>query len=360
MIFIFGGGGTGGHVVPALALADDLRSRGHSCSFIGNADSVEARLCASNNYPISHIKVQKLYRSFSIENLLFPWYLCHSIIKCRQILKEAKPHAVICTGGFVAGPVAIAASLLHIPLFFHESNSYPGLVTRYMAKRITRIFISFEATNSYLPRKDLILHGIPIKTKDQSPYSLDALGLKDTIPTILVSGGSQGSLAINKVIDAALPDILKAGYQLIWQTGKTSYQSFAAKHQATRGVHLFAFSPDLPRMLAKATLAVTRAGAMTIAELEEYKVPSILIPLPTAAENHQFLNAREQQDKGIAILLPQNALNPNSLMNAIKLITADQQKYRDKLALIPPNNATKNIVDSILAYLNASGKTNKE
>ncbi len=360
MKFIFGGGGTGGHVVPALALADELRKRGHTCSFIGNADSVESRLCATNNYPIAFIKVQKLYRNLSAENLLFPWYLLRSIISSRKIIRQAKPDAVICTGGFVAGPVAIAAAMLHVPLFFHESNSYPGLVTRFMAKHINTIFISFKATQDYLPKASTTLHGIPIKTPDKSDFSLQSLGLNDQMPTILVSGGSQGSLAINKVIDASLPEIIKEGYQLIWQTGKVSFQSFATKHQATKGVYLFAFSPDLPRMLAKATLAITRAGAMTIAELEEYKVPAILIPLPTAAENHQFLNAREQQDKGVAILLPQNALNSSSLLNAIKIMTADQHRYRDKLALIPPNNATINIVDSILDYLKPSHKTNKE
>lgn len=353
MKFIFGGGGTGGHVVPALALADELRLRGHLCSFIGNADSVEARLCADNNYPIAYIKVQKLYRNFSPHNLLFPWYLASSILTARAILKKEQPAAVICTGGFVAGPVAIAASLLHLPLFFHESNSYPGLVTRYLAKRINRIFISFESTRKYLPKADLALYGIPIKIPDGSAYSLTALGLKDEIPTILVSGGSQGSLAINKAIDAALPEILASGYQLLWQTGKTSFQSFAAKHQHTPGVHLFAFSPDLPKMLAKATMAITRAGAMTIAEQEEARVPAILIPLPTAAGNHQFINAQEQQRKGVAIMLPQAILNASTLMKAIREIANNQQQYRDALANIPPNNATTKIVDNILAYLKA-------
>lgn len=360
MKFVFGGGGTGGHVIPALALADELRSRGHHCSFIGNKDSMEDRLCASNGYPISYIKVQKLYRSLSPENLLFPWYLGSSILKARAVLRHEKPAAVICTGGFVAGPVAIASSILGVPLFFHESNSYPGLVTRYMAKQINRIFISFEATRSYLKNASLALHGIPIKATDNTPYSYESLGLSDNVPTILVSGGSQGALAINKAIDTAVPEILSAGYQLLWQTGKASYQNFASKYQATKEIHIFGFSPDLPRMLAKATLAITRAGAMTIAELEEFKVPAILIPLPTAAENHQFFNAREQQAKGVAILLPQSDLNTNSLMNAIKMIMVDSDKYRHQLSLIPPNRAASTIIDSILAYLGSQPQTTKE
>jgi len=339
--------------VPALALADELQARGHECSFIGNANSVEARLCAANGYHLDIIKVQKLYRSITWDNFLFPYYLARSVFQAVNLLKRLRPQAVICTGGFVAGPVALAASLMKIPLFFHESNSFPGLVTRFMARRITCIYISFASTRRYLPKAHLEHLGIPLKQKVLNRFELSGIGLADNIPTILVSGGSQGSVAINNVIDLALPEIIKQGYQLLWQTGAISFEKYASKHQNTPGVYIFAFSPDLPQMQSKAIFAITRAGAMTIAELEENKVPAILIPLPTAAENHQYYNAREQQEKGVAILLPQNQLTPASLMEAINLLKAELINYRNALGKLPPNTASSRIVDSILDQIKA-------
>lgn len=356
MKFVFGGGGTGGHVVPALALADELTARRHACSFIGNDGSVEARLCSANGYHLDIIKVQKLYRSLTRENLLFPYYLARSMFQSVQLLKQIRPEAVICTGGFVAGPVALAASMLKIPLFFHESNSYPGLVTRFMARKITRIYISFASTRNYLPKARLEHLGIPLKKKTPGEFELSRVGLNDSLPTILISGGSQGSVAINNVVDKALPEIIRQGYQLLWQSGATSYEQYATKHQNTPGVYIFAFSPDLPQMQNKAIFAITRAGAMTIAELEQNKVPAILIPLPTAAGNHQYFNAIEQQNKGIAILLPQNLLSPASLLEAIARMQTELSKYKDNLAKLPPNTASTRIVDSILDQLTPLSK----
>ncbi|MEN6445727.1 MAG: undecaprenyldiphospho-muramoylpentapeptide beta-N-acetylglucosaminyltransferase [Candidatus Cloacimonas sp.] len=355
MKFVFGAGGTGGHITPALALADELQKHNHHSVFIGNRNSIEETLCVSAGYPFRQIKVQKLYRSFKQENLLFPFYLISSIIKSIHILKKEKPQAVICTGGFVSGPAAIAAAYLKIPLFFHESNSFPGLVTRKMAKKADIIFISFENTHKYLIQAKLVNYGIPLRKTNLDnnlrPFDLNTLGLNDDIPTIIVSGGSQGSVAINKVVSLALPSILSLGYQVIWQTGKISYEQFTAKHKGTQGLFLFDFSPDLPRMLSRCQLAVTRAGAMTIAELEENRLPAILIPLPTAAENHQYYNALAQQDKGVAVLLKQSELTPSTLVENIQKVSADLDNYLKRFAALPPNQAAEKIVKHILSYL---------
>ena len=360
MKFVFGGGGTGGHVVPALALANELQARGHQCSFIGNANSVEQRLCKENGYHIDFIRVQKLYRSLKASNLLFPYYLVRSMLTSVSLLKRIKPHAVICTGGFVSGPVAIATALLRLPLFFHENNSYPGLVTRFMHKRIDTIFTSFPGTQMHLPHAHTECLGIPLLSKPRHEFDMNNIGLDRVLPTILVSGGSQGSMAINSVIDEALPEIIALGFQVIWQTGAYSYQKYALKHSSTPGVHLFAFSPLLPAMMAKAAFAITRAGAMTIAELEQNRIPAIMIPLPTAAENHQYYNAQEQQRKGAALVLPQNRLNKSSLMAAIISMKTESQLMRERMQNLPPNNASREIVNSLLAYLNKHLPTNQK
>jgi len=348
--FVFGAGGTGGHIIPAISLADELKHRGHECYFVGNANSMEESLCTSSEYKFYPMKVQKLYRNLKPENLLFPYYLITSIYKALKVVRTVSPDAVICTGGFVSGPVAIAAVLSKTPLFFHESNSFPGLVTRFMTKYINTIYISFESTRKYLPMAKLINLGIPLKQKPVDNFKLEELGLTESKPTILVSGGSQGSLAINKVVEQALPAILEKGYQLIWQTGKATYSKFA-QNQNQAGVYLFDFSSRLPSMLAEADIAITRAGAMSIAEQKETRTPAILIPLPTAAENHQYYNALEQDNLGLAKMLEQNKLTQQSLLQAIDAIATHLSEYKQRLNMLPVNNASASIVDDILFRL---------
>ncbi len=355
MKFIFGAGGTGGHVIPALALADELRQRGHDCLFIGNRGGIEEQLCRENNYHFESIKVQKLYRSLKPANLLFPYYLGHSLWTAMNILRRENPDAVICTGGFVSGPVALAATRRKIPLFFHESNSYPGLVTRVLQRMISRIYISFDNSREHLSKANLKKLGIPLKTRQFGELNLDKLNLRNDKFTLLVSGGSQGSLAINRAVEQILPFIAAKDWQLLWQTGRATYAQFT-QHQNKPGVYLFAFSPDLPAMLAKADLAITRAGAMTIAELEETKTPAILIPLPTAAENHQYHNALEQHRKGYALLLEQSELSSGSLQKALETITAGLDGFKTKLQEIPANNAATEIVSDLLACLQSNGQ----
>jgi UDP-N-acetylglucosamine--N-acetylmuramyl-(pentapeptide) pyrophosphoryl-undecaprenol N-acetylglucosamine transferase len=351
VIIAFAGGGTGGHIVPALAIAEQLTQKGHQCIFIGNANSIEARLAKANAYPFGIIKVQKLYRSFSISNLLFPYHLARSIFVAKSILKRIGADAVFCTGGFVSGPVALAAHWLKIPLYFHESNSYPGLVTRFMARQIRQIYVAFETSRNYLPGAKIKNFGIPIKATEKGSFSLKQLGLDNSCPTIIVSGGSQGSLPINKVVDAAIPAILAKGYQIIWQTGNTTFARFAPKYADNKRVYTFAFSPELTKMLSVSQLAITRAGAMTIAELEDNRIPAILIPLPTAAENHQFFNAREQQQKGVAIMLEQSKLTPETLLDSIDEMAREMDKYIDTLKQIPLNKAATSIVEDMLSDL---------
>ncbi|MDD2229077.1 MAG: undecaprenyldiphospho-muramoylpentapeptide beta-N-acetylglucosaminyltransferase [Candidatus Cloacimonetes bacterium] len=355
MKIAFGGGGTGGHIVPALAIAECLKQLGHEALFIGNRNSIEERLVRAENYQFQAIKVQKLYRSFSFRNLLFPFYLVGSIISSCRILKHENPDAVFVTGGFVAGPVALSAIILRIPVYGHESNSYPGLVTRTLAKYFRHIYISFESSRKYLPQAKLSNFGIPLKSGSESSFLAESIGLVADKPIIIVSGGSQGSLAINNAIESIIPDLINKGYQLIWQTGRTTYNKFADKFKPFSGLYLFDFSPDYINMLSVAKLAITRAGAMTIAELEENRVPSILIPLPSAAENHQYFNALEQQEKGVSLLLEQFKLTPETLINAIEIVVSNVSEYKAKLEGLPQNQATQKITNDLLIHLVKSG-----
>ena len=347
MKFAFGAGGTGGHIIPAIAMANELSALGHECLFIGNKDSMEERLTTAAGYPFAEIKVQKLYRKFTLNNLMLPIYLAGSIAKSRKLVQDCD--GVITTGGYVAGPVALAAISKKIPCFLHESNSYPGITTKYLAKKLTRIYISFEDSRKYLPLNKLRNYGIPIVQKqEQREYCLADIGLQEGKRTLLITGGSQGSLAINEAIATIVNVLIKQDWQILWQCGSYSYQRFAQLFRDTPGVHVFDFSPDLARMMQKADLAITRAGAMTIAELEAAKLPAILIPLPTAAENHQYYNAQAQKNKGIAEMIEQKELSPQSLLAAIS--TVDTWFNSTAMNAIMDNNAAKNIIKDILSF----------
>ncbi|HHV36368.1 MAG TPA: undecaprenyldiphospho-muramoylpentapeptide beta-N-acetylglucosaminyltransferase [Candidatus Cloacimonetes bacterium] len=347
MRFAFGAGGTGGHVVPALALAKELQKHGHDCIFIGNKDGIEDRLSKNEGYPFHTIRVRKLYRKLSLSNLAFPYFLAESVIHCKKILREEKIDAVIGTGGFVSGPVIIAAILCKIPCFLHESNSYPGLVTRKIASKLRRLYISFEDTRTFIKKADMKNLGIPIQEKALAKdFSLSELGLEDDRKTLLITGGSQGSLAINEALAGALDELLEEGWQILWQTGRNSYSEFSERFKGKEGLYMFDFTMQMNEMMSRADLAITRAGAITTAELERAKLPAIMIPLPTAAANHQYYNALAQEKKQAAILLPQSELTPNFLLAQIR--SADLLALKHALDKLPENNAAENITQDIL------------
>jgi len=343
--FIFGCGGTGGHIYPALAVAEDLNGKGHEMLFIGNGSGMEASIISAGGYAFSPIDVRKLYRKLTPQLLTFPYHLLKSTILSVGIIRRFRPDAVFCTGGFVSGPVAAAAILTRTPLFFHESNSLPGITTKAFARFTRATFISFAASRQRLRARNMIEVGVPLMKKALHAANFDPseLGFESHKPLILVTGGSQGSAAINKAVDDAARDILNMGFGIIWQAGKTGYPALHGKYKDTRDIYLFDFSPRLQEFYRGAAIAITRAGAMTIAELEENRVPAILIPLPTAAENHQYYNAVEQQRKGFAMVMEQKALDRASLLSAIETMYNERDKYVDALAKLPRNTAAADI-----------------
>lgn len=349
MRFAFGAGGTGGHIIPALALADELSLQGHECIFIGNKNSMEERLALAHKYTFLTIQVQKLYRKLSPSNLLFPYYLASSILQSRKHLSSNDIDGVFTTGGFVAGPVALAAISLKIPCFQHESNSYPGLTTRHLARYLSRLYISFEDTRKYLKKGKLKNFGIPIlkQTKHQA-FNLSDIGFEKGKKTLLITGGSQGSLAINSMVASVITVLLEDDWQVLWQTGRSTYAEFYTQHKDREGLYLFDFHPQLAAMMRISDLAITRAGAMTIAELEDARLPAILIPLPSAADNHQYYNALAQKHKGVAELLLQSEMGAQTLLALIKKLSLPNMK--EKLDTLPENTAVFDIIKDILNF----------
>ncbi|MBM4403616.1 MAG: undecaprenyldiphospho-muramoylpentapeptide beta-N-acetylglucosaminyltransferase [Candidatus Cloacimonetes bacterium] len=359
MRIIFGAGGTGGHIIPALAIAREMQKEGFIPHFIGNADSLEERLVTGSNLPFHPISVQKLYRQITLAHLRFPYLLIRSIIKSRRIIRQIDPQCILCTGSYISGPVALAALLSRKPLYLHESNCYPGLAIRMLAPFARMCFLSWNRSQQYLNRARTILLGTPIFNDQFAPSHLDwtQFGLSPDRPKLLISGGSQGSLVINEMIDRCADRLIDEGYDLVWQTGRNSVQRYAGKHAENPFIHVFDFTSEMPALLMNSCIAITRAGAMTIAELECAMRPAVLIPLPTAAANHQYWNAAEQQQKGLAVLLEQKDLTAETLLNAIHRIRQTLPSMQIAFASLPPNTAARDVARFIVSQTQTTEKT---
>lgn len=350
MRFILGGGGTGGHIYPAIAIAEELKRRGHDVMFIGNRDSMESRLVPASGFVFKAINVQKLYRKVTWLHVKFPFLFLGSLLKSLSIMRAFRADAVICTGGFVSGPIALAAAMKSRPLYFWDGNSYPGLTTRLFSRYIKAVFVAFDSTAKYLRHTDAVNYWIPVRDEFLTPHPRDhqAMGLSPDKPIIFVTGGSQGSKAINEAVAGSVSGILGSGYQLIWQTGKAQAEHYQKQFSGMQGIYIFGFDPDIPGIMQISRMAITRSGAMTLAELQAAKLPAILIPLPTAAENHQYYNALDQEKKGVAHLLEQSSLSPVKLMESIRKVEKEYLNYKKALEAIPLVNVAGAITDYVM------------
>jgi UDP-N-acetylglucosamine--N-acetylmuramyl-(pentapeptide) pyrophosphoryl-undecaprenol N-acetylglucosamine transferase len=331
MKIIVAAGGTGGHIIPALAITEELMNLGCEILYVGNINSMEERLAKAKDIPFSPIDVQKLYRNFTFSHIKFPFKLIQSVLRSIQIIHKFKPDAFVGTGGFVSGPVGFAASLTKTPIFLQEQNSYPGLTTRLLAGYAKRIFVANKGALKYLPKEKCQIVGNPVHpsiSSETDKIDYQQYQLNQGNQSILILGGSQGSTAINNAILDILDQLLEKNINVLWQCGKRDYESLTLKLKGKKGLYLFAFSNEMGKLCNSADIAVARSGAMTLAELEIKEIPSILIPLPTAAENHQVFNAYEQEEKKIAKVIEQKKLNPEILLSSILDMLANIDEYK--------------------------------
>ncbi|MFA7056588.1 MAG: undecaprenyldiphospho-muramoylpentapeptide beta-N-acetylglucosaminyltransferase [Candidatus Cloacimonadales bacterium] len=353
MKFIISAGGTGGHIMPAISIAEELRKRGHEILYIGNKNSMEEKIVAKREFPFEAINVQKLYRSFTFKHFLFPFKLFTSIIKVKKIFKKYKPDAYIGCGGFVSGPSGFVARGNKVPYFLQEQNSYPGLTTRALEAHARNIFIGQTNAQDYLKNKKVVYSGNPLnkniiestRLADMTPYSFDK-----NKKTLFLIGGSQGSRFLNILLDKALDSLLKK-YNIIWQLGKGNLAQFEKTNKDKPGLYMFEFSYEIDALYNIADIAICRSGAITIAELEVKRIPAILIPLPTSAENHQHKNALEQSAKNIAITLEQINLDDKALIQEIDKMSELLDYYKSNFTHCVHLEAVNTIVDSVLEII---------
>ncbi len=347
-------GGTGGHIIPALSIARELQKKNCSILFVGNKNSLEEELVQRSGFPFRSINVQKFYRKFTFKHLKFPFKLVRSIFESKKIMREFQPAAFLGTGGFVSGPVGYAAHQKRIPIFLQEQNSYPGATTRILVKYATKIFLGNEGAKKYFPAEKVVISGNPINTNvidEKEKIDFEKYGLKKDSVKLFLFGGSQGSSLLNNNFLQIVDDLLDNGIEIIWQAGKYSYKKFRKEVKNKSGIYIFDFSNKIGKIYNSVDFAIARAGALSLAELETKKISSILIPLPSAAGNHQYYNALELVEKKVAILLEQKKLSPEILKEKVFAMKEKYLEMKKNFGESRHTDSARIIAENILEIL---------
>ncbi len=355
--FLVSGGGTGGHIFPALSIADELKKRlpGAEIQFVGALGRMEMERVPKHGYAITGLPIAGLQRKLSAKNLLLPFKTLESLWKAYRLIRRFRPDAVIGTGGYASLPLLWTAQRMGIPTYIQEQNSYPGITNKILAKRARQIFTAYDEVRRFFPKGKIIMTGNPVRDdlKNIPPAKDDdfkALGLYPALPVVMILGGSLGSAAINREIARWVKDGLPQGMQLFWQTGKLYYERY--RDLENDRVRIVPFIENMQRAFSVADVIVSRAGAGTLSELALAGKPVILVPSPNVAEDHQTKNARAFADKGAAVLLSENRLE--ELPRTVENLLADDDARRhmqQQIRNLARPDATQKIVDEIIKDL---------
>lgn len=310
---IVSGGGTGGHIFPAVSIANELRRQlkgDINILFVGASGRMEMERVPKEGYEIVGLPVQGFIRKPTPKNFIVLWNLWKSIKKAKEVVSEFKPHAVVGVGGYASGPLARVAAKQGVPIVLQEQNSYAGVTNKLLSKLATKICVAYEGMERFFPADKLILTGNPVRQNivDSDIKKSEAkafFNLKANAKVILSVGGSLGARTINESIEAKLPEIAKSKVQLIWQTGKhfKKQADVAVKASGATNVYVTDFISRMDMAYTAANLVISRAGASTISELCLIGKPTILVPSPNVAEDHQTKNAQALEKNGAAVMV---------------------------------------------------------
>ena len=359
--FIISGGGTGGHIYPAIAIADELKSRYPDAEFlfVGAEDRMEMEKVPQAGYPIRGLWISGLQRSLSMQNLAFPLKLISSLRKSNAILKNFKPNVAIGTGGYASAPLLRMASLKNIPCLIQEQNSHAGITNKWLGSRVQSICVAYEGMEKFFPSRKLRLTGNPVR-QDLIDISLKAkeaiqfFGLDEKRKTVLVLGGSLGARKINELVEKSLPFFENNKLQVIWQCGKFYEDTYLKKGNKNVKVHAFLNRMDLA--YAASDFIISRAGALSVSELCLVGKPVVFIPSPNVAEDHQTKNAQAVLDKNAAILIKESDLDFSFENKFSELVSSEekQQTLSQNIKMLAKPNATNDIVEEIEKLLRSS------
>ncbi|HEY9636245.1 MAG TPA: undecaprenyldiphospho-muramoylpentapeptide beta-N-acetylglucosaminyltransferase [Coleofasciculaceae cyanobacterium] len=314
--------GTGGHVFPAIAVAQQLPD--YKIEWLGVPDRLERELVPAQ-YPLHLIGVEGFQQRFGLGTLRILGRLASSVHQVRQLLKTEKFDAVFTTGGYIAGPAIIAARWQGLPVILHESNAIPGKVTRFFSPLCSAVGIGFEGTAQYLPKARTVYVGTPVRSSFQEAEKLE-LPIPEGVPLIVVVGGSQGAIAVNQLVRQCAPTWFDAGAWIVHLTGEKDPDAKSLQHPQYIQMP---FYENMAALLQRANLAISRAGSGSLTELAITQTPAILIPYPYAAEDHQAFNAASFADAGAALVFRQAELTPELLESKVLNLLQSPQLLQD-------------------------------
>lgn len=355
---IISGGGTGGHVFPAIAIANAFRERHPDADilFVGAEGRMEMTRVPEAGYKIIGLWISGLTRRLSWSLLMFPFKLISSYWKATRIVNDFNPHVAVGTGGYASGPLMMAASRKRIPMVLQEQNSYAGLTNKQLADKVKRVCVAYPGMEKYFPGGKVTLTGNPVRKdiinlESKRDKALTHFGFSASGKTLLVLGGSGGARTINESVLAGLDRIIGSKVQLIWQTGKVYYESVKAQvvDKDLRNVRMFDFLREMDLAYAASDVVISRAGALSISELCLAKKPSVLVPSPNVAEDHQAKNAQTLVNEYAAIMIRDSEAKEKLVSQAMDLLN-DQNRCKqlsENIGKLGKPHAAEDIVTEI-------------
>lgn len=356
--FILSGGGTGGHIYPAIAIANELKMQFPDAEFlfVGAQDKMEMQKVPQAGYEIKGLWIAGLQRKLTLQNLMFPLKLATSLLESRRIIKQFKPNVVIGTGGFASGPLLQAAGSAGIPTVIQEQNSFPGITNKLLSKKANAICVAYGNLERFFPKEKIVLTGNPVRQdlidiESKKDEAIAFYGLDPNKKTLLVLGGSLGARRVNQLIEKELQSMLSQDVQIIWQCGKLYFEDYKKYNQ--QHVRVVDFIERMDYVYAAADVIISRAGASSVSELCIVGKPVIFIPSPNVAEDHQTKNAQAIVDAKGAILLKESDLDSqfSIVFEALMKDDGKQKQLSANIKKLAMPNATKVIVEEIKKLL---------
>ncbi len=356
------GGGTGGHIFPAISIAQALKEILNDVDilFVGAKGRMEMTRVPEAGFEIVGLWISGIQRKVTFNNLLFPVKLISSIIRSFKLIKDFKPHAVVGVGGYASGPLLYAASIRKVPTLIQEQNSYAGLTNKWLSGNVTKICVAHEGMEKYFPAEKLVVTGNPVRSNlvlrpSQMEQAYEFFKIDSSKKTILVIGGSLGARTINESIFSGLQKLREHDVQLVWQTGSFYYENIKANtaDMDLGLVRIHDFISQMRYAYAVADLVISRAGALSIAELMLTAKPTILVPSPNVAEDHQTKNAKALVEREAAIMITDKDAPETLIDEAIKLMESEDQlkKLGENIGAMAHPNASLDIANEIIELI---------
>lgn len=359
---IISGGGTGGHIFPAIAIANELKrvNAENEILFVGAEGRMEMEKVPAAGYKILGLKIAGIQRKFDLKNFLLPAKVLASVMKSRNIIRNFKPDAAVGVGGYASGPLLYAATMQRIPSLIQEQNSFAGVTNKILSKRVRKVCVAYDGMEKYFSKEKIVMTGNPVRqdviqTEGKKSEALNYFRLDGNKKTLLVIGGSLGARSINQAVMSGLAKFDENNIQVIWQTGKSFFPtaSAAVNGFSENGIHAHEFINRMDLAFSCADVVISRAGASSVSELQLVAKPCILVPSPNVAEDHQTKNAMALVNKQAAILVKDSEANQQLANTAIALINdpGKQNQLSQNISRLALRNSAARIVEEIYGII---------